>query len=365
VRPLRTLSLNAPMSGGDLRIVSLPRNGTVVRKGDVVLRFDPTTVQRTVDEKRSELRQAQAEIDRQAGDARVRDEQDVTDVGKARYDVERARLDVGTQDVISRVEYEKFKLVLADAERTLREAEARLDADRRGSAADRDSRIQKRDKATLDVAKAERDLASLALTAPSDGTISLLTNWRASGAYSNGREFREGDRAWPGVAILELPDLRTVEVLAMVDEADRGRIREGQAATIRVDALPDRELRGRVAAISTLAKVSFDSWPAVKHFEVRLQLAEPDGRLKSGMAASVSIAAERLERQVIVPVAAVFQKDGRQVAYVRGVLGWKERTVVVARRGEESLVVSSGLAEGERVALRDPIAKADAEGGGR
>jgi multidrug resistance efflux pump len=364
VRPLRALSVNAPMSSGDLRIVRLVKNGTAIRKGDLVVQFDPTTLRRTLDEKRSELRQAEAEIDRLRGEARIREEQDVTDLAKAQYDVERAKLDASTEELISRVEAEKFKLVLADAEQTRRETRARLEANRRGAAADEASRRQRRDKAALEVAKAERDLAALSLVSPGDGTVGILNNWRAGGPFDNGREFREGDRAWPGAAIAEVPDLAAVEIVANIDEADRGRVREQQEAVIRVDALPDKELTARVSAISALAKVVFEGWPPVKQFEMRLRLGAGDARLKSGMSATAAIAAERIERQLLLPVEAAFQKGGRQVAYVRRGLGWEERAIVAGRRNARSLVVTSGIAEGDRVALRDPLPAA-AEGSSR
>jgi HlyD family secretion protein len=355
VRPLRTLTVNAPMSSGDLRIVKLLKNGTTVRKGDLIVQFDKVTLQRTLDEKRSELRQAEAEINRFRGEARIKEEQDVTDVAKAQYDVERAKLDASTEELISRVDAQKFKLALADAEQKQHENQAKLEANRRGSAADLDSRRQKRDKAALEVAKAERDLAALAIVAPGDGTVSILNNWRAGGPMSSGREFREGDRAWPGAAIAEVPDLTTVEVVANIEETDRGRVREDQEAIVRVDALPDKELAARVLTIGTLAKVVFEGWPPVKQFEMRLRLTEADARLKSGMSATANVATDRLDRQLLLPAKAVFQRGGRQVVYVRRALSWEERPVVIGHRNAESLVVTAGVAEGQRVALRDPV----------
>jgi len=365
VRPLRTLTVNAPTSSsgsGDLRIVKLVKNGTAVKKGELIAQFDVTMLQRTLDEKRSELRQADAEIDRLRGENRIREEQDVTDLAKAQYDVERAKLDVSTEDLISRVDAEKFKLALADAQQRQSESQTRLEADRRGAAADLDSRRQKRDKAAQEVAKAERDLAALSVVAPADGTVSILNNWRSGGPFSGGREFREGDRAWPGAAIAEVPDLTTVEVVTNVDEADRGRIREGQSATIRVDALPDKELRARVASVSTLAKVVFDGWPPVKQFEMRLRLTDADARLRSGMSAMAGVATDRLEGQLLLPARAVFQKAGRQVVYLRRGLGWEERTIATGRRNADSALVTSGIAEGDRVALADPTQAAEPGG---
>ncbi len=359
IRPLRTLTVTAPMSSGDLRIVKLAKNGSIVRKGDLLVQFDTTMLQRTLDEKRSELKQAEAEINRYRGEARVKEEQDVTEVAKSKYDVERAKLDASTEELIPRVKAEKFKLDLADARQKQTESETKLEADRKGAAADLDSRRQKRDKAALEVAKAERDIAAMSIVSPGDGTVGILNNWRAGGVFSNGREFREGDRAWSGAAIAEVPDLSAVEVVAHVDEADRGRVHADQAATIKVDALPDKDLAARVDSISALAKVVFEGWPPVKQFEMRLRLTSSDQRLKSGMSATATVATDRLERQLLVPAKSVFQKAGRQVAYVRSGLGWDERVLTIGRRNAESLVATSGIAEGERVALRDPTTAAE------
>ena len=56
--------------------------------------------------------------------------------------------------------------------------------------------------------------------------VNVLTNYRASGPWGGQQvEFREGDRAWPGAAIMELPDLSSVHLEARLDEADRGRLK--------------------------------------------------------------------------------------------------------------------------------------------
>jgi multidrug efflux pump subunit AcrA (membrane-fusion protein) len=74
------------------------------------------------------------------------------------------------------------------------------------------------------------------------------------------------------------------------------------------------------------------------------------------MNTTVRVAVDRVPEAVLIPVRAVFEKNGRSVAYVaqqRG--GWEERIVKVARRGQEQLVVSEGVKPDERVALKDPI----------
>src|SRR5687768_18623500 len=62
VKAVRSIPLTAPSSAGDLQILELAKNGMNVKKGDVVVKFDPVPVQRTHAEKLSELKQADEEI---------------------------------------------------------------------------------------------------------------------------------------------------------------------------------------------------------------------------------------------------------------------------------------------------------------
>ena len=90
----------------------------------------------------------------------------------------------------------------------------------------------------------------------------------------NRQDFREGDRAWPGAAIVELPDLSSVHLTARLDEADRGRVEVGQAATVHLDAVPDRLYDSKVSKISMLARVDFStSWPPTRDFDLELDMA--------------------------------------------------------------------------------------------
>src|SRR5687768_18277248 len=63
IRPLKSIVLSSPMQSGELQILKLAKTGTMVKPGDVVVEFDPTTLQRTIQEKQSELKQADAEIE--------------------------------------------------------------------------------------------------------------------------------------------------------------------------------------------------------------------------------------------------------------------------------------------------------------
>ncbi len=143
---------------------------------------------------------------------------------------------------------------------------------------------------------------------------------------------------------------------ARVDEAERGRLKVGQSATVRIDALPDKEISGTVAQISTLATPDFSSYPPVRSFNVNIKLAQLDPRLRPGMSANVRIVVDRVPKTTLVPAAAVFMKGGRNVVYVVAGKDFEERVIEVARRNNEQVAVARGVKPGERLALKDPLA---------
>ena len=353
VKAVRSIPLTAPSSAGDLQILELAKNGTTVKKGDVVVGFDPVPVQRTHAEKQSELKQAEEEIGKSEAQYRIQEQQARTDLMKAGYDVQRAELDAATHEFLPALEAEQKKLALATAREKLRETERKLEALRDVARAEIASKRQKRDKARFDVQHAERQLGALQLVTPVDGVVTIMPNWRACCPPP---DFKPGDRAWPGQIIADVPDLATLRVTARLEEGERGRMQPGQHVIVRADAVPDRELTGRIGDISTLARIDFSNWPPQRNFDLVVQLDEADPRLRPGMNTSVRVAVDRVPDAVLIPARAVFEKDGRSVAYVarpRG--GWDERIVQIARRGQEQLVVRDGVRPDERVALRDPI----------
>lgn len=355
IRPLKSVVLSSPLQSGELQIVKLVKNGTLVKPGDIVVEFDGSTLQRTIQEKQSELRQAEAEIEQAAAQAKITEEQNATALMKAKYDVERGRLDVGKGDTVSRIENEQAKLVLKDADQKLIELAEKIKSDRTSAEADVFGKKHKRQKALGDLQRAQQGLLNLQLKAPASGMVNILPNPRSGDMFGSGQEFREGDRAWAGANILELPDLSSIHLQARLDESDRGRLKPGQEALIRIEAVPGRELKARIDQISLLARPDFASgWPPPRNFDLDLVLLELDPKIRPGMTAVARIATDRVPDVVLVPAEAIFQRDGSPVVYKLSGAGFDERRVQVARRGKEQAIVTSGIAPGDRIATRRP-----------
>jgi len=355
IRPLKSIVLSSPMQSGELQIVKLAKNGSAVQPGDVVVQFDGSTLQKTIQEKQSELRQAEAEIEQTRAQASLTEEQNATTLMKSRYDIERGKLDVSKGDTVSRIENEQAKLALGDSGQRLRELEQKIKSDRTSAEADVAARARKREKALFDLQRAERGLKSLELRAPTAGTVNILPNFRAGNMFGGNVEFREGDRAWPGAAILELPDLSSVHLEARLDEADRGALKANQDATVRIEAIPGREFKARINHISVLARVDFSSgWPPARNFDLNLMLIDVDPKIRPGMTAVARIVTERVLNVLLVPAEALFQRDGAPIVYRLDGSQFVETRVEVQRRGKEQSIIASGLAPGDRIASRRP-----------
>ena len=356
IRPVKSLVLSSPLQSGELQIIKLVKSGTIVKPGDVLVQFDGSTLQRTIQEKQSELRQAEAEIEQTRAQARITEEQNATALMKAQYDLQRAKLDVQKGDAIPRIQLEQAKLMVGEVEQRLKELQAKIKSDKTGAEAMVAGKRRRREKAIADLERAQRGLEKLELKSPAAGMINVLPNPRSGGMFGAGeQEFREGDRAWAGANVLELPDLSSVHLEARLDESDRGRLNPGQEALVRIEAVPGKEFKARIDRISLLARVDFSSgWPPPKNFDLGLVLLDGDPRIRPGMTAVARIATERIPDVVIVPSESVFQKDGSPIVYKLDGSMFREQRVQISRRGKEQSVVTSGVEPGDRIATRRP-----------
>jgi HlyD family secretion protein len=346
--------LTAPSAAGDLQILKLAATGKQVKTGDVIVLFDTTTLQRTLEQKRTDLASAEAEIRQQQAQEHMTQEQNLTDSLAAKYNVESARLDASKAEILSEIDGEKNKLALASSQEKFREAQTKLDSGKLGSDADIAQKKKKRDKALYDVRLAEHQIASLILRAPGDGVVTVLPNFRATMFGGNAPDFREGDHAWPGAAIAEIPDLSSIRFEARIEEADRGKLKADQTATVHVDAVPDGDFTARVRDISTLAKMDFSSWPPMKNFTLDVKIDRTDPRIKPGMKANARIAVSTIPNSVLVPTQALFHKNGATVVYVEAGRKFDERTIEVGHRSGETAQILAGVQPGERVSLKNP-----------
>ncbi|MFQ6003808.1 MAG: efflux RND transporter periplasmic adaptor subunit, partial [Candidatus Zixiibacteriota bacterium] len=204
--------------------------------------------------------------------------------------------------------------------------------------------------------QAQEELEGLTLKAPIDGLVVYNEVWGPSGR----QKVKAGDTPWPGQSIIEIPDLASMYVKTSVNEVDINRLDVGQQVIIKVDALPDLTLYGKVSRIATLARL--EKGTNTKVFDVDVTIEGTNPNLKPGMTASCQIITDRIPDALYVPVESVFEKEGKTVVYVL-TSSAKSREVEVGQKNSDYIVIKKGLKEGERVTLRDPTKPLEELGG--
>jgi len=354
MKAMRSVTMTAPANAGDLQILKIAADGAQVKKGDVVVEFDPSKTQQDLAQDQSVLKSAQAEIEQVRAQGRLTEEADTTAVMKAKYDVEVAKLDASKSEVVSRIDGAEANLKLQDAEQALKVAEQQLKSDKAVDQATIADKKNASRKAEFDAKRAATSLNAMTVRAPADGTISLLSVWH------NGSEsvFKAGERAWPGTPIAELPDASSMRVVARVDETERGRLAVPQSVTMQLDAISDRQFTGEVEHIGTIATSDFSAgWPIPRNFDLEISMDQSDPRLKPGMTVQITVIVDRVPNAITIPAQASFLKSGQTIAYVWNGSKFQERAIQVERRSRDQILIASGLKSGDLIALKDPAGK--------
>jgi HlyD family secretion protein len=146
---------------------------------------------------------------------------------------------------------------------------------------------------------AEEDLANATIKAPIRATV-LTRDVEIGSPVSSILNLGAN-----GTLVFTLGDIARVFVRGKVDEADIGRVRIGQPASITTETFRDRVFQGGVTQISPIG-VDKDN---VTTFEVKVSIDNPGKELKANMTANAEIILEEFPNSVLVPEAAVFYDD--------------------------------------------------------
>ncbi len=355
IRSPRSSILKAPAAPG-MRITHLVQNGVPVKKGDVVVEFDPVTQEQNVISQTTQVISIQGDITQLQATQKMSDGADILNKIQAVYGVESAKLDASKAEVLSQVNGEKNRIAVGVAEGSMQQVKATINAHQVGNQADLARNNQRLDKGQRDLDTASSYLDMMKLVAPTDGVAIVLPNFRSSGTFGQSLPpFKEGDNVWNGAEIVEIPDLSSLYVDLKLEEVDRGKIQLGQSVRVRVDAIPDKDFEATLDYISPIAALVYKggSTPE-KTFPARATLKHLDARLRPGMSSSAQVIIERDPNMLLIPARASFDNGGRPAVYVQIGKQFVVRNIEVGKRNDDDMIVTGGLQEGEIVTLESP-----------
>jgi Cu(I)/Ag(I) efflux system membrane fusion protein len=154
-----------------------------------------------------------------------------------------------------------------------------------------------------------------------------------------------GQRVLAGDELYRIVDLTRMWVIADVAEADLGMIKVGTRAVVTFRAYPADPVEGTVTFIYPEVKIE------TRTARVRIEVANPDGRLKTDMYADVVFHADADAQPALsAPASAIIDSGSRQVVLVaKGEGRFEPRPVTLGRRGDGYVEVLDGLSAGEEV----------------
>lgn len=210
------------------------------------------------------------------------------------------------------------------------------------------------------LAKAKRNLAYATITSPIDGVV-------ISRAVEEGQTVAAGFET-PTLFTIAA-DLTQMQVIADVDEADIGGVKEGQRVEFTVDAYPNDTFEGTVTQVRLEATEESN----VITYEVVISAHNPDLKLKPGLTANVTIYIAERRDVVNIPVKALRfvpdppsskaqapeqatqpqapANDSLRTVWIQEGQEWKPRQVKVGMDNGVNVEICSGLNEGEVVAV--------------
>jgi len=178
------------------------------------------------------------------------------------------------------------------------------------------------------------------------GTVSRTIEWPApaSGTVLE-KKVISGQRIMAGDELYRIADLSTVWVIAEVPERDIGSIAPGDRATVTFRAFSSQPMEGRVTLVYPELKAE------TRTARVRIELPNPDGRLKPDMYADVVFHEDSADKPVVaVPDSAVIDSGTRQLVLIsKGEGRFEPRVIKMGRHGDGYVEALEGIKEGEEV----------------
>jgi len=276
VQPETLIKLSANVPGEVVRLDV--KEGDQVRKGQFLLQLDPAQYeaqlhqsQAALDGARSSLKLSQVAFERSESLLKRKEllfekqlvSPEEIEIARTDHNTDKARVDVNTEEVT---------------------------------------------RATAAVQSAQDNLKKTLFLAPISGTVTQLN-------VERGEIVMVGTMNNPGTVVLSVADLSRMKVEADVDETDVASVRLGQTATVKVDALPDTTLTGRVVEIANSPKISeLGTQEQQTNFVVDVMIDNPPPTLRPGMTADVEIKTATKTGVLHVPIQAVVVRTPEELA---------------------------------------------------
>ncbi len=269
LRAVRTATITAPNLGGTVQVTAIAPNGALAHEKDLIVEFDDSERRAALEQAQLLVQQTDELIKKQRADIAIQKSQDDVSLLTAKYGVRSAELDVQKAPVLAPIDAKKNQLNLEQQKKALAQLEADIQARYEQGQAQLAVLQEQRNRALINVRQEQQRIQQTKQLSPIEGLVAIRQN--RTGNVNFGQtppDIRDGDNLQPGIPIADVLDLSELEVAAKVGELDRANLQEGQEAALRLDAVPERQFRGKIKSMSGTAITDVFSGDPAKKFEV-------------------------------------------------------------------------------------------------
>ena len=323
---------------GVQKIIKIVTDGAEVKKGDTVIIFDPSEVQKVISDAKAELEIANADLQKLLAEQELKLDELNADLKTAQLSYEISKIELELASYESDVRKKEIQLNLDKAKLDLEKAKQVIENQKKINIEDINQSNVKIRQLENNLNDADQTLKDLTVTSPAKGIAIIRQNW------STGNKYQVGDQTWSGNPMIDLPDLSQIKAVAKINEVDISKIKLKQKSIIRLDAFSDTAFSGIVTSIANLAVGKTDKTQKIKVFPVEIVINGSSKLLMPGMTVSVKMEA-------------AFKKDNEDFVYIKKGGGYKKQIIETAQVNNDYVVVSKGIEDGDILALADPSTK--------
>ena len=228
-------------------------------------------------------------------------------------------------------------------------------------------RTRERDRATNRLAELNYQISKSKIFAPTNGVTLFASTVQIARRRWWEKPLAVGVTAVERQELIYIPLDEGMIVELMVPEASLNKIAEGMAATVKVDAFPDRLFHGTLTKIGILPDgQSAQLNPDLKMYKCELECDFANVSIRPGMSCDIELVKQTYDNVLYVPLQCVVRVDGVPHVYVQEKGKWTPRKVETGLDNNRMIHIVSGVKKGEIVMMAPPVKESkDAERTGK
>jgi HlyD family secretion protein len=350
---METTSIATPNTpSGSLKLSWLIPEGSFVREGDPVVRFDSTDAKLSLEKQQNTL-------DANSERTKITTNTQSTNDKVLGYDRTSAELDYEYDMTVMPEDesiFSKWDIITAQADANyarerIEFLKSKAKTQQRSARSDQQILAIERNRAQSEVQVIQTTLNSLELRVPKAGLVLYHRDRR--------QDPQIGDECQPGQVLVELVNLDVLQARIYVLERDGGSLAKGLPVVIKLDAIPDKEYHGTIRTVSTVAG-SLERNSPLRYFTCDVSITDAGRDLKQirpGMNLRGDVVLEKYDSCFVVPSSAVNyrEKEKDNLVYIKKGDKFVATTVQTGLSAHGEAVILGGISDGTLIALRNPF----------